>query len=225
MSFNRPLIPYWYDDAHQSQVIDSANDNNLIAGRGITLTKTTFGTTIHAKQTGAQSALNWRGTYNYSSSYAVNDVVFVDPNVTCSDQNGSVIPMFSPSGSATIPLCPGVFVCSFAIPPIGVDSDLLVDSVAPTYEAAGQQITDDFANGFRHYDLNVYYPVYPLIPSSSATYVTESRWSTIANNTFWAPLAPMFSSSLCQVDGSLVVYWVNGIQSGSVFQYQLPYTP
>ncbi len=232
--FNRPKLPFYYEDGHTAKLIDSVNDNHLVAGRGITLERTTFGTTIHAGQQGAQNDLCYRGTYNFSASYQPNDVVFVDPNVAVLDQNGNPLCWGSVSGSATIPLCAGLFVCCNPVPPIGADDANLIGSVAPLYSAAGQTVTQPMADQYRHYSLNVYYPIYPLLglysgsalvssSSQCVRYVAEESWETVANQTYWLPLAPCFTSSVCNQNGQVKTTFLNGIVSGSVFQYQLPY--
>jgi hypothetical protein len=224
LSTIRPVPPFDYEDAHYTGVSVSTNANSIVAGQGIKVRRTTNGITIAAPGQAYPAALNHRGLYNYSSSYNINDVVWVDPNVPITDQTGNVIPLSQPSGSAVIPICAGAFVCVQPVPPINVDVTYLTGTLLPAYTAAGQTIPDVVANTFRHYAYNVYYPVYPLYPSGSLTYVAEETWYVAANQTFWVPLSPMFTASICNSStGATQSVYVSGVLSGSVFQYQLPY--
>lgn len=233
--FLRPSPPFSPPDAHYSLMASLANDARLVAGQGISIKKGLNGTTISVRNPGDASDLHHRGLYNFTSSYNINDVVFVDPlGSTIFDQNNNPIPFGSVSGSSVIPICAGLFVCAAFVPAIGFDDNLLSSSVAPVLMAQSQSVTSQVADQFRHYSLNVYYPIYPLLAlysgsvlvSSSAevvTYVTESTWHVGANRTFWWPLAPMFTSSVCNQNGNVATTYVAGVVSGSFFQYQLPY--
>lgn len=220
----RPRPPYEYVDAHHNQIISEINNHRLIAGPGVSIRRNQGGTVISVPPDGNQSCLNFCGTYNFASSYHINDVVFVDPNQTYHDESGSAIPTDYVSGSRTLPIVPGLWVCSYPIAGIGIDYGYLTGSVAPNFAASGQSITSDFSNTFRHYQYNVYYPIYPVIPGGYVTYVSESSWTTIANQTYWLPLAPMAKVQYCQ-GSNTQTFWANGIRSGSVFDpYYLPYS-
>jgi len=96
-----------------------------------------------------------------------------------------------PSGSTVPALCPGLFLCLINVP----------------------------GSGSGRNSLNVYYPIYPTIPSSSVVTVSGS----LANQTFWQPLSPQKKMNVC-IDGQPVVAYVNCVLSGSVFSSsQLPY--
>ena len=82
----------------------------------------------------------------------------------------------------------------------------------------------DMANTYRWYDYNYYYPIYPTIPSSSATIASDSGYNIAANQTYWQPLAPMIQLNLC-VNGATQTAYVAGVISGSVFNPDLlPYS-
>jgi len=95
--------------------------------------------------TGGGGGWNWKGTYAESSSYAVNDVVFVDFNKTYS------VPFTVDSSSRFPALCAGIFLNTTAVPSIASGS---ISSSRNT--------------------LNYYYPMNPTIPSSSMVMVSGS---------------------------------------------------
>jgi len=64
-----------------------------------------------------------------------------------------------------------------------------------------------------------YYPIYPQIPSSSLVTFSGSTY----NQNYWLALSPMVSAEFC-VNGNIKTYWVNAMESASVFQYKLPYS-
>ncbi len=187
--FIRPSPPFHPGDAGYNQMASEINDGRLVAGNGIKVTKTSNGTTISLSGQGNVSDMRYAGVYNFTSSYNVNDVVYVDPNVTITDQDGNPIPFGMGSGS----IAAGLWICTMFVPALGIDDALLTGSVAPTLTANGQQVTSQVADTFRHYDLNAYYPTYPL--PGGTTYVTESSWTTISSGIFWQPLATNTSGS------------------------------
>jgi len=223
--FIRPRPPYHYEDAWGNQVATEVNNRNLVAGSGISIVKGLGGTHISLTNQLDPIKLNYAGIYNFSSSYNPNDVVMVDPTQTYWDQNGEVIPICSGSSASGLPpICGGLFVCTRFVPPYGYDQTYLTSSIQTAYTTAGQSIVGEFADTFRQYDFNVYYPIYPLIPTSSLTTATQSTWVVTANINFWAPLSPMFLSVTCNPDGTIAQAYINGVISGSVFNLaQLPY--
>jgi hypothetical protein len=112
-------------------------------------------------------------------------------DVVLVDSNVTYSVPFEFTGSSSVPaLCPGLFLCINAVP----------------------------ASASRN-SYNVYYPVYPTIPSSSVRTVSGS----LANQTFWQPLSPQKKMTIC-IDGTSVVAYVNCVISGSTFDpTQLPY--
>jgi hypothetical protein len=150
-------------------------------------------------------------------------VVLVDPNITYTNESGSVIP-YTATGSYTKPLISaGVFVCTRFVPAVGQDSLFLLNYVSASYKATGQAITRDLADTFRQYTYNVYYPIYPLIPTSSEVLVSQSSWTVTANLNFWDAISPMMPIDVC-INNITKTLYVNGILSGSTFNSaSLPY--
>lgn len=65
---------------------------------------------------------------------------------------------------------------------------------------------------------NYYYPIYPLIPSSSVVTVSGS----LANQTFWQPITPLLPMTTC-INNVTQNVWVAAYASGSFIPSQLPY--
>lgn len=187
MNYVRPSLPVDFTDSWPSNIGNNINSHKPVAGSGMQLKRTPSGTIISALDNLDPTALNYTGPYSFSSSYQPNDVAFVDPNVIYYDQTGSAIPFAGSTGSATNAMSPGLFVCVNFVPAMGYDDNMLLTYVAPAYAASGQQITSTVADTFRHYDLNTYWPIYP-VPTIPESYTTESSWTTIQNRIYWQPL-------------------------------------
>lgn len=226
MEFIRPAPPVAYSDSWYTKIGNNVNNQHLRAAGGLKLIRNHGGTTIALNSEMDPAAMNYAGTWNLTQSYAINDVVYVDPLQTYNDQNGNPLPVCSGSAaSGQPPLCAGLFVCVRAVPPLGYDSTMLTTYVVPQMTAANQTITPDYADTYRWYDYNCYWPFYPSIPTSSLTTAPTSSYSTTANANFWAPLSPMMVAYSC-VNNQQQAMYVSGIMSGSVFNpSQLPYTP
>ena len=217
MSYIRPNPPVDYLDAWGSNLGTQTNNNKVVAGQGITIKRGANGTIIQQTNELDPIALNFTGPYNFSSSYQPNDVVFVDPNVTYYNQSGSAISFTIASGSNP-PIAAGLFVCINYIGPLGYDSNMLVNYVAPAYASSSQVITSTVADTYRHYSLNTYYPVYPVLSSSSVTYVSESYWTTVTSQSYWSPLC-LYSTSTIQsftVTSESYNYIVGTSSAGSI---------
>lgn len=223
-NFIRPNPPSQVGNAWGSLVGQVVNDHRLHGGSGIAITHGSNGT--HISLTNDLDPVNFtnQGTYNFSSSYDPGDVVFVDPNIIYTDQDGDIIPFTATSSSVLPPISGGLFVCTRYVPPLGYDDDMLTTYVIPAYTSQSQDITGGFADTFRLYDYNVFYPIYPLIPTASLTTASYAGVIVTANINFWAPLSPMIPLTVC-INGSSYPAYVNGILSGSVFSSSfLPYT-
>ena len=228
MDTNRPVPPFSYSDAHYSGMIDSANSNKVVAGKGIRIEHGSGGTIVHNNVAPIfPNAMRFVGTYDYTSGYHINDVVYVDPNIPITDQTGNVIPNYQPSGSLVLPICPGLFVCCRDVPPIGSDYNYLINSVLPAYTSAEQTISDSYADSFRHYQYNIFYPIFPVIPLDRVMWVPEHDWYVQANSTYWTPLMAMITSSLCDESGNSFAIWLSAVLSPApVFNNsQLPWDP
>jgi hypothetical protein len=93
--------------------------------------------------------INWKGVYNESSSYAVNDWVFIDPNRI------PPYPNLAPT-SASAPFTYGEFICKVSV---------------PAYNSSS-------LNGGRNTG-SYWYPTYPLPPSSSQVIISGSTYNQI----------------------------------------------
>lgn len=224
MSFIRPYLPVAYTDAWQNNIAQQINNNNIIAGNGIKVIQTSNGQridldagTLHGKE-----RMVYRGVFNTQISYFPGDVVFVDPLLTYT-QNGENLTFDSNISGSRAPIAGGLFICNYPISTAEMTIDVLVNLVGPAIEGGGGIINEDNANLYRNYDQNNYYPMYPMIPTSSFVYTDVSGYNSFANYNFWSPLSPMFKSQVC-IDGSTTVCFINGSISGSVFDMtKLPY--
>ena len=217
----RPNPPHSVSDANLSAMGQELNSHNILAGEGIRVDKGSGGTVISLISNISAQRLIFQGVYNFSSSYNIGDVVFVDPNVPYTDQNSATIPWSYISGSDA-PICGGLFTAIQFVPAMGQDVNMLTASL-PYFVAAGQTMTKDYSSQFRHYDCNAYYPIYPIWSTSSITYITKSGYSTVANQIFWQPLMPMMKTTYCS-NGTTSTLFVAGVISGSVFSSSfLPY--
>ena len=172
------------------------------------------------------TGMNYAGIYSFSASYEPNDVVFVDPNATYYDETGAIIPICSGSSATGLPpICAGLFVCTTFVPPYGYDITYLTGSIAPIYASSGQAIVGPFADTFRLYPYNCYWPIYPLIPEEYQTTASLGSVPVQANVTYWMPLAPMMLLMTCDSTGTSGTIYVNAVASGSIFNpAQLPYS-
>ena len=227
----RPYPPVDYTDAWSSNVGQAINSSQLRVGDGLTLRRDSSGTIISLDSDMDPYAMNYVGVYSFTQSYAINDVVFVDPTKTYWDETNSILPICSGSSSTGLPpICGGLFICVQPVAPYGYDQTYLTGSIQQAYANVDQQINSNLANTFRWYDYNCYYPIYPTIPSGSLTSVAVSvggnTCEITANQTYWAPLSPMLLIQMCGANGNITNTYINGIMSGSVYNPDfLPYSP
>lgn len=175
-----------------NKLLDWCRRNTLQSNDEILVTQTTHGTSLKLAKKSAnnKSGLQWKSTYNLSSSYAVNDCVWVDPN--------TVYPVAWIYNNATVPLSAGTFVCVNSVP-----------------EYSTRNI------------YNIYYPIYPNIPSGSRAVIAISGAysGAYANQIFWEPITPMTPGSIC-INGESKTVFVASVLSGSAFNPDsLPYPP
>lgn len=224
---HNPKTPW---DNKTSQAI---NASNLIAGYGINLNYNSDGITISVNDDVATNYMYYTGDFDIDSSYYPGDVVTVPYDIDIVNQDGDVIPVGSTAItgsdiSPTIPISIAAFVCVKYVPPSLYDEDYVSANVLSLFP--GPNPPDQWINGTRFYDLNVYYPVYPEIPSmyTSSVTVFGSQCMTKANSTFWKCLGigATTQNGGCEPDGNPSANYVASIQSGSVFQTTfLPYQP
>jgi len=222
------IHPYPLDLGHNAWMNNFSreiNNKKLLAGPGVNITQGNDGTTISVPGDNRKDNLTYQGLYNFSNSYSPLDLVSVDPTLVYMDENNQTIPFIYTasyySGSLP-PIAGGLYVCCAYIPPITATSGSFITSIGPLINISG---SFDAANSYRWYDYNVYYPIYPQIPTGSQQLVVDgSGYTILANNTFWTALSPMSVVNICNNAGVNTMY-LSGIVSGSVFSAsQLPYT-
>ena len=222
------LAPYPLSGADATRLNNltaRTNENNLVAGPGINVRKTSHGTVISSISDDRKDNMTNQGLYDVTQEYFVNDVVWVDPNQgPYLNFDGQPLPLCSGSSSTGgPPLGCGAYVCILYVAPSIATSSYYVDNVLPTIESGSSGF--DTANQYRWNEYNVYYPIYPAIPTSSLAVANDEAAGNIqANANYWAPLNPMFLSTTCQADGTFSNAFISGVLSGSSFNLdQLPY--
>lgn len=208
-------------DGFLSKVGSTINNSTLYAGKGIQIVKHNNGHLISVRSEYANEKLVFAGEFDPKKEYFVNDIVWVNGCNTYYDGTGTgsanVVPYYKDypvgySGSYARPyLSAGLFVCTKYVPAINMDATMLVDTVLP---AINGTIDNSFAEQYRHNDLNIYYPTFPVIPSSSQVQVAEETWFVTANDTFWTPITPYVPTTFC-VNGenktALIAAFFDGI--------------
>lgn len=230
MLFIRPAPPTTVQSAWSSLAGQLINDHKPIAGSGVNVKHGPNGTIISLDDDLDPVNFTYAGNYSFSSSYNPGDVVFVDPNASYYDWTGQPIPVCTGTSSTHLPaICGGLFVCTRFVPPYGYDQGMLTSSVVLAYANSDQTISTDFADTFRWYAYDVYWPIYPLIPQGSITMVTGSGLTIpiTANINYWAPLSPMIAIPISNcANGNMTssITYLNGVVSGSTFAMStLPY--
>lgn len=69
---------------------------------------------------------------------------------------------------------------------------------------------------------NYYYPICPTMPTSSVTTVSGS---IVANQTFWQPINPLVSMSICVAGYSSQTFWMGAFPDAAFDLSQLAYHP
>lgn len=223
----RPLVPIQENDAYFAALGQGLNNNHIVGGSGISVSRGQNGITIKNNAPIANmNNMRYKGTFNVSSSYNINDVVFVDPNITytniSSTGSGSVnIPWEATASYNRPPICAGLFICCNNIMPYQFNEGYVTGSLLPVYNSASIRLNPD---GYRFYRFNVYYPIYPIIPTSSIGWVSQSGFYTVANQRYWMPLTPYVPARFCYNNAETTMF-LAGMISGSTFDVsKLPYT-
>lgn len=167
----------------------------------------------------------WRGDYDITGSYQVNDVIRVSPQIKyVNPATGYELPIGGShlEGYSTIPLSMGLFVCVSYVPPAWANTTYFNHQILPQFQ---KNVPPDVGNSIRWYQYNVYYPVYPEIPKALVKEINLGYGFTIlANNTFWQALPYGAMPMTVCVDGEVKTYYVTGAESGSKFNPDyLPY--
>ncbi len=220
-------ITHRKENAWKNTVASSINSNRIIEGDGISVNYSPYGTNIKLDVIDDNPILVWAGDFDINKEYYPNQVVRVNVNTRYYVSNSAdIIPFGSTNdyGYETTPISPGLFVCNAYIPAGACTSDWFFFYVAPQYN---NSVPFEVINGVRWYDLNVYYPIYPPIPTehTSSVIVTGNN-AVVANSNFWTAM-PMgsISTNICHNDRMGTFYMV-GEESGSSFKTMyLPYQP
>ena len=234
MSSSISFAPYDTTDAYLKNFAETVNSHTLHAGRGINITKGSNGIMIHSKADFNKIGyMNYRGTYDTASQYFPYDVVFVDPNITYYSYVDAgiscvAVPYEATASYSRPPICAGLFICCNVIPYVSQSYGLFTSSVLPAYSNVNRTVDNLMADTYRHYQYNVYYPVYPTIPSASTNWKAVSgssgNYLTVANQTFWMPLTPYLPARFCYNNVETTMF-LAGIVSGSSFDSsKLPYS-
>ena len=215
----RPQVPQ--DDPNSSlftSMANTMNQNSMGMGGNVGQYGSSAGSTMTIPLSQLPNRMNYVGVYNENTAYNINDVVFVDPNM------GTYSASFYGSSSyGSASLCPGLFVALRAVPPITQDSSYFLSTVATAYASAGVPLTSMVANAYQWIEYNVYYPIYPPIPTSYISNVTDgSGYKITCNLQYWAPLMPMINVSICS-NNVILNSWIGGCVSGSFNSSNLPH--
>jgi hypothetical protein len=226
MSHIRPLPPISEQDSFFTNLGQSVNNNNIVGGNGISVSKGHNGLVVKNNlPLNNTNNMKYRGTFNVSSSYNIYDVVFVDPNITytniSSTGSGSVnIPYEATASYNRPPICAGLFICCNNIMPYQFTEGYVTGSLLPAYTSMSRTLNPD---GYRFHRFNVYYPIYPLIPTSSRSWISQSGFYTVVNQTYWFPLTPYVPARFCYNNAETTMF-IAGMVSGSTFDMtKLPY--
>lgn len=218
-------------DGFLSKVGSTINNSTLYAGKGIQITRHNNGHLIAVRPEYSSEKLVFAGEFDTKKEYFVNDVVSVNGCNTYYDGLGTgsanIIPYYKDyptgyTGSYARPyLAAGLFVCIKYVPAVNMDSTMLINTVLPSINGTIDKV---FAEQYRHNDLNIYYPIFPVIPSGSQIQVAEETWEVTANDTFWMPLVPYIPTTFC-VNGENTTTLVAAYNSTLTFDIsKLPYT-
>ena len=199
------------------------NANNLVAGSNVIFNRGSNHTNISVDLGPEIEHLVYRGDFDITAEYKVNDVVRVFPTTQYYDSGSKKnleIDTTATDGYTHCPITPGLYVCVTYVPPSYADTSYL-DSINYQFTT----IPYELQNGIRFYDKNVYYPIYPEIPSQYTSSVdTGYGFQITANNTFWRALSPMLKMQSC-VNNETQTMYIGGIVSGSLFKTSyLPYS-
>jgi hypothetical protein len=175
----RPVIPTSNNSALPTRLADSANSNHTIAGNGMGSFHGSAGNVIHVKDSSKPSYMNYTGPYDISSSYSIDDVVYVDPSITY-----------------PITIVPGSYICIKKIPLVQNDYTFFLSDVVSAYTSVGATVDDTTANTFRWPQYNNYSPPPNTGSVTAPTSIVDSGFNIQASQSFWAPLGGTGGSSI-----------------------------
>lgn len=212
------------ENAWKNQVARSINNNNVIAGSGVTIDNGPYGSQISFVAQPEKFPVVFSGEYDILAEYYPNQIVTVTQETINVDIYAQTIPFGNTSDESfagIIPMCPGTYICVNYVPPAATDEYYLNTYLRPQFPSG---IPLEIVSSTRFVDYNVYYPIYPTIPNEyTSSIVTPSGYGIIANQTFWAPLAPTIKQVLCKNGTQLDVFVYAQLPSGSFLDMYLPY--
>ena len=172
--------------AWKNKVADNINSNRPIAGNGISVDYTADGAVISTIIVDENLPMNYVGNYDITREYFPNQIVRVQPNQTYYDITGAPLDMGSTadSGYETFPISPGLFICVNYVPPGYNDETWFDTAITPMYPSG---VPISVVKSTRWNTYNVYWPMYPEIPTSATASVTvgSGNYGVVANQNFW----------------------------------------
>ena len=216
----------------QNKVAAGVNGNNAVAGSGISVDNGPYGSTISIAQdpTEAYLPFQYMGDFDSNAEYFPNQIIRVRPDVTYYDIDG-VTPLTigstADSGYPTFPISPGLYICTNYVPP-GFADNVWLQDLATLYPS--NVIPWTVATSVRWNDYNIYWPMFPEIPTQYTASVTVAAGGgsvgIVANQNFWNALpCGMRAMKTCK-NGAEETTYVMAYVSGSHFQPEyLPYNP
>ena len=155
------------------------NQHNITGDDNITIQQTSHGKHISVNIPQQQSPMVFVGNWNPSSSYSINQAVYVDSTLSYT-YSGSALPFSSPGFTA------GLYICTNFVPSSDSTSDVLVNYVAPALPTGPNAST---INDYRWYKYNVYYPT---VPNNTATptliYDSVTGYPVMSSQSYWQQL-------------------------------------
>ena len=216
------------DSSFRNKITNQVNDNNLTSDNTLVVSKYTGGTHISLPNDIDIDRMTWRGEFNISQSYTVNDVVFVSPNTVYKNYNEATIEFGSTATAdyTITPMALGSFVCVKNVPEGIWTSQYIESTIKPMYNG---RVPYEIAQNYRSYDHNIFYPIFPTIPTTDQIEVEvfNGAASITANNTYWISLTGLSPIPMKVCAGTPRVektYYIMGFESGSAFLPEyLPY--
>lgn len=211
------------ENAWKNTVARALGAHNAIEGAGVAINYGPYGQTIKSEYVGEQYPVLYAGDYDFFQEYFPNEIVTVTQEILHTDIYDELIPFGNTSDDSfgVTPICPGTYICTAYVPPAACDEYYLNTFIAPQY---GGQVPFDAVNSTRFIDYNIYYPIYPVIPTQyTASIVTPSGYAVVANQTFWTPLAATIKQTLCKDGVQTDIYVYAQLPSSSFEDMYLPY--
>ena len=207
----------------QNLIQRTIQSQNVIAGNG--LVRSLSGGDFTQLSLASEANVNhmiYRGTYDPNLEYFVNDVVRVLPDKHYIDpKDHAQIPIGSTDivSSSKCPMSMGLFVCVKHVPPGWATPDYFFSQVLASFP---ETVPYNWIDGTRWTDHNVYYPLYPEIPTqyTSSVHVNggSGGFDITANDTFWNAMPFGTITMKACIDGVTYDFYVLGNKSGSLFQ-------